>query len=481
MIGRITGTLLAGLTTWGLAGCSDSENESAAEVTWHQDIAPLVSEKCTACHQEGGIAPFSLETYSSAKAFAPQIASAVMEGRMPPFLAQETDECQPQHPWANDLRLSAEQKAKIQKWVDLQTPEGNAAKAAELKHPALVVLEREDVVMPLPEAITVEGKQDIHTCIVVDPKLATDAYVTGRLITSGNAKVLHHVVSYIIVPGENDDGTPRDKAQLEQAILAEKGVGIGGRYPCFGGPGFTSGKVGTEMLDAWAPGGVPNLAPEDSGQPIAKDSLVVMDVHYHPTGTPQVDSATKLSLMLSTSRPSRIARTVLLGNFTKPTDAPLITQFGDGALLTQPDETSASFVIPANAKDHVEEMTWTWKTGGLRVTGMGTHMHYVGRNMRVTLEHANGDKECLIETPAWNFNWQRGYGYDASFDQLPLMSAGDVLRIRCVFDNTMQNPYVVQALDDQGFTSPVDVPLGEDTLNEMCLAAVGISYLNTNP
>src|SRR4051812_35235134 len=71
--------------------------------TWHGDIAPLVNSKCSGCHKEGGIAPFSLEHYDTAKAFAGLMAREVEEGRMPPFLAQETKDCTPPLPWKNDI------------------------------------------------------------------------------------------------------------------------------------------------------------------------------------------------------------------------------------------------------------------------------------------------------------------------------------------------------------------------------------------
>jgi hypothetical protein len=448
-------------------------------------VAPVITEKCTACHTKSGIAPFALDTYADASQAASIVAAVVMSGQMPPYLAQETDACQPRQPWKNDIRLSQAEKDLIQKWAANGAPEGDPAKAAALKYPAPIALPREDVVIPWPEAITVDGNKDIHTCVVVDPKIATDAYVTGRLITAGNPKVLHHVVSYIIQPGKNDDGTPRTKAQLEEAVKAEKGVGIGGRYDCFGGAGFSGGKVSTELLDAWAPGGVANLAPPDSGQPISKEALVLLDVHYHPIGKPETDSGSKLALMLADARPNLVARTILLGNFRAPESAPFDSTYGQGALMQQPDETAVAFNIPPYAKNHIEEMTWKWKElpfpEGFRVFGLGTHMHYVGRGMRITLEHANGDSECLIETPAWDFNWQRGYAYDATYDQLPTMLGGDTLRMRCDYDNSMDNRFVVQALDDQGLSEPVDVPLGEDTLNEMCLGAFGITYPNTNP
>lgn len=466
-------------------GDHDEPAESAGDApTWHQDIAPLVASKCSGCHKEGGIAPFSLEAYESAKPFAARMASAVEAGTMPPFLAQETDDCKPKHGWKNDLRLSAVEKKLIRDWADAKAPKGDADTAAEITPPAPIKLEREDVIIPLPKEMVVEGKKDIHVCVVVDPKFTKDEYVIGRLITSGNAKVLHHVVSYVIEPGTiTDDGMSRKrtKAELEAEIKKEKGVGIGGVYNCFGGPGITS--VTTQMLDAWAPGGIANMAPPNAGQPVAKDSLVLLDVHYHPTGQTERDTTTKLSLMLAQEKPTFVARTVLLGNFQTKSTFMNATGGGVGDLIQQSDESAPEFMIPANAKAHVEDMTWTWNLplGSIRVISMGTHMHYVGRKMRVTLEHAtpsaSEDKqECLIETPAWDFNWQRGYAFDAPYESLPEMRNGDVLKFHCEFDNSMDNRYVVQALKDQDLTAPVDVRLGEDTLDEMCLGAVSIMY-----
>ncbi len=458
---------------------SQTPKNDANAPTWYKDIAPIVSDKCTGCHTEGGIAPFSMKSYESAKDFAGSMAQAVEDGRMPPFLAQETDACKPRLPWANDIRLSADQKKTIRAWANAGAPEGDKAHPGKLGTPAPTKLAREDVVLTVPEKITVDGKQDIHTCMVLDPKLKEDGYVIGRQITAGNNAVLHHVVSYLVTPQTKADGTMQTRAEMLAALKKEKNVAPGGRYDCFGGPSLTT--VGFEMLDAWAPGGVPSMAPPDSGQPISKDALVLLDTHYHPTGNgAETDDSTHLGLMLATSKPKLVSRVILLGNFEGTND----TNFGTSTLLKQPGESKAEFMIPAGEAKHVEEMTWTWKLGktALRVYAMGTHMHYVGQDMRVTLEHAAGARkqECLIETPVWDFNWQRGYAYDAAYADLPEMLDGDTVRMRCVFNNTTDNAHVLKALDDRGLDAPVDVPLGEDTLDEMCLAAVGIVYPNPN-
>jgi hypothetical protein len=462
--------------------CSDDDpgnpgvTPTTTSPTWHQDVAPLVAEKCGSCHADAGIAPFSVADYPSAKQWSVSMARAVESGAMPPFLAQDTAECSPKLPWYQDLRLSAEQKQLLRAWADAGAPEGDPKTAAQVTQPRLQVIEREDVAIRLPEPVTVDaGHHDLHRCVVVDPGLAEDSYVVSRHVTAGNPKIVHHVVGYVLLPGNNADGTPRTKQQLEEVIRGHRGVGIGGGYDCFGGPGLPS--VGIELLTAWAPGSIPNRAPPDSAQPIDKDALILLDLHYHPTGATEVDSETKLSLMLADTAPTYESRGALIGNIEEPLETAEVT----GVLLQQPGETQAEFVIPPGTRDHVEEMTITFKipdAAEVRIYGAGTHMHYVGRNMRVSLTHAaTNETECLIETPSWDFNWQRGYAYDAdALADLPTIKYGDVLKLRCQYDNTIGNRFVAEALEEQGLKDPVPVRLGEDTLDEMCLTGLGIIY-----
>ncbi len=472
------------------AGAKDDDvlPVTADTPTWHRDVAPLLSTKCSACHGEGGIAPFSLQTYATAKPFAKSMASAVEEGRMPPFLAQETADCKPRFPWVDDIRLSDAEKKLIRAWADHGAPEGDPASAAKVTPPAPVKLEQEDVKLVFPKA-TVGGTKDLHTCAIVDPGLTQDSYVTNRLVTAGNAKVLHHVVSYLVLPAKVDDPIfgsllqrDRTKQETEALIKAQKGAGIGGSYDCFGGPALDA-PLSVEILDAWAPGGVPNRAPAESGQPIPKNALVLLDIHYHPTGGGvEIDEGTRLGLTITTTPPKYVSKTVLIGNFEKKVDYSV----GTGDLLKQPDEAVAEFVIPPNVKDHIEENTWTWKlpVQPLKIYGAGTHAHYVARDLRIWVERkapAEGEpaSECIIQTPSWDFNWQRGYGYDANYDTYPTLADGDVMHFKCIYDNTMGNKFVAQALEDQGKSAPVEVRLGEDTLDEMCLGALGIIYPNS--
>src|SRR5262245_16556029 len=58
---------------------------AAAAPSFQRDVAPILREKCTGCHQTGGIAPFSLVTAKQAHDMAPAIAAAVGGRMMPPW------------------------------------------------------------------------------------------------------------------------------------------------------------------------------------------------------------------------------------------------------------------------------------------------------------------------------------------------------------------------------------------------------------
>src|SRR5215472_6985871 len=92
------------------------------QVTFNRDIAPLVFHYCAPCHHPGEAGPFPLLTYRDARARARQIARVTSARFMPPWLPepQESD-------FADELRLSDEQIALIQKWVQQGAIEGAAA------------------------------------------------------------------------------------------------------------------------------------------------------------------------------------------------------------------------------------------------------------------------------------------------------------------------------------------------------------------
>src|SRR5579864_6938929 len=93
---------------------------AAAAPTFTKDVAPIFYKNCVSCHRPGEIAPMSLVDYQSTRPWAKAIREAVLTRKMPPWFAD------PHYgKFANDPRLSAEEIATIQAWVDGGADEGN--------------------------------------------------------------------------------------------------------------------------------------------------------------------------------------------------------------------------------------------------------------------------------------------------------------------------------------------------------------------
>src|SRR3569623_1176699 len=100
------------------------------QLTWFKDVAPVVSQHCMSCHQDGGIAPFSLTDYEDARDTAQRMLVQIDNGALPPYGALEEPDSTPRFGWVDDPRLSASEKKLIHDCVDL-----GAAKGDELTVP----------------------------------------------------------------------------------------------------------------------------------------------------------------------------------------------------------------------------------------------------------------------------------------------------------------------------------------------------------
>jgi len=425
--------------------------------TWHQDIAPLVSEHCASCHAPGLIAPFDLVTYADAAPVADWMAQEVADQTMPPWGALDTDECTPPLPWKDDARLTADEIALFQAWAAAGAPEGDAATAAPLPEPVNTDLPRVDKTLTPVDGWVAEGESDVFRCYVLDPEIAGNQWLTGLQVRPGNDAVVHHVLVFSV---------PSDDAEAAENLAREDGTGT---FSC--GAGDPLPISGGELVAAWAPGALPMRTPENTGMLLEGGGRLVMQIHYHPEGEPADVDHTSLELMWTDSNPGRPAQLALVGN-----------EDGTPELQPGPNDPAEgpAFIIPAGAKGHTETIIFDeLDLGGqdLLLWAAGTHMHWAGTDMKIVLRTQDGREQCLVQTPKWDFNWQRWYDYDGELGDLPLVKDGDTLILRCTYDNSLANPHVREALAEQGLTEPVDVVLGDETLDEMCLAVLGLTYV----
>ncbi len=427
--------------------------------TFHKDVAPILQEHCQKCHTPGGLAPFSLMTFADARVRSPAMVSETSARRMPPWGAQDTAECKPRLPWKHDERLTDAQIQTLRDWDAAGTPEGSPKDAPAPRAPQKLDLDGVTDRLVPKAPFTASGAHDQFRCFVLDHPYADGVYVTGVQVVPGNEKVVHHAV-VVTDPGGR------------AAALA----GRDGSFDCSGsammndGGGPTLGQdIGqSTTLAVWTPGTTPVDLPSNIAIPLVPRSKLIMQIHYSPGGATAEPDLTTVQLRTSTKKPEYLLFTSAVGN------APLQLASGDGLLPSPDDPPGASrFVIPKNARSHVEKMQFTMpprQAGSEQQTiwiyGVMAHQHLAGIDVKIEHERA-GEKQCLLQDK-WDFHWQRMYTYAAPVEKLPTLEPGDKIALRCTYDNSMSNRRLGPELKARSL-KPMDLQLGEETLDEMCL------------
>lgn len=437
---------LFGLLAAAPIGCRTDADE-AGPPTYNADIAPLLVERCGACHQGDGVGPFSVTDYETAKSWAEPMADAVEQRRMPPFFAEETDECHQRVPFADDPRLSDAETALLRAWVDAGAPEGDPADKAPTAVPEIDHIAEPDAIVEMPSPYTVDGAaaDDTYRCFRIPAPNTTDVWLTEVEVLPGNNRVVHHAIVW------ND---PQD-------LSAGKAEADGG-YPCGGDPGLFP----TEILGVWTPGGAPTRTPEATGSLVHPGASLVLNLHYHPTGTTSEVDQTRIALKWRTDPPEHHSTWFLV-------DLP----FGAQVQAGPNDRNGPEFRIPAGIADHQETVSLTippYLGVDLPVFAITPHMHYLGTEMLVNIRRPSADDECMVHVPKFRFDFQAMYTYDAPVSSLPTVNIGDSVDVRCTYDNSASNPFMPQHLEAAGDTEPQDVYWGQETGDEMCMAIVGL-------
>ncbi len=434
----------------GSSQTNNSPDGGNASVTYYKDVAPLIQNHCQNCHVPGGIGAFPLLTYDDAHANSDDIVYQTGARNMPPWGASATSECTPRFKIKNDPTLTDAEIATIAQWHAGGDVAGNPSDAPPPNTtPPVTDLPNSTSLAPT-TPFSLSGQADYFRCFVLDPQLTQKVYITGTFVKPGNSTIVHHALIFSVpagatIPPPDDPNVPN-------------------QYTCFGSANVT----GQQLTAVWAPGSEPNVYPTDVGQPVAAGTKFIMQVHYHPHANATTDpDTTTFQFATTLTQPTWGVVPQLLGNFAKAVGT-------NGVGLVDPP-----FVIPPNTPNVQFTMQYTEPSSipiPIKILTVAAHMHLVGVDEKITIDRANPTadqpaNECLLQVPTWDFNWQRAYQYDTDIASLPTIAPGDVAKIRCTYNNTLQNPWVAQALSEQGLTQTQSVTLGETTLDEMCLGA----------
>ncbi|MEX2173831.1 MAG: redoxin domain-containing protein [Pirellulaceae bacterium] len=346
-----------------------------SDVTYSKQIARIFQEHCVVCHRPGEIGPFALTNYDEVVGWAEMIREVVSEQRMPPWHAN------PKHgKFANDRRLSDEQKDQIVRWVAAGAPEGDKA---DLPPPleytvgwqigtpdAVVYMSEEPYSVPATGTVRYQFFQ-------VDPGFKEDKWIQAAECRSGNRAVVHHIIVGIVPPG---------------ARRGDK----------------TIGNLHSDWLTATAPGARPLVLGPGLAKLVPAGSKLVFQMHYTPNGTAQEDRS---CVGFKFAEANTVKKQVGTDKAANP-----------------------RFLIPPGDGNHLVEATHRFDRDMLMLA-MFPHMHLRGKAFRYTAIYPDGEREILLDVPHYDFAWQNSY----EFMEPKRMPAGTRLHCEAWFDNSEEN------------------------------------------
>ena len=411
MIARMTniraaarGRVLAGFVAALIAGCAGAEDGSGASTagpdgvavaapigqpTFARDMAPILFENCATCHRPAGAAPFSLLTYEDASGRAEDIAIAVEDRHMPPWLPEPG-----YGTFRGDRRLSDAELQTILRWVSVGAPRGDPADLPPA--PAFAAgwqLGEPDLVVEMDESFQLQpGDGDVFRSFVIPTPPGPRRYVRSIEMNPGNRRAVHHGV---LTVDETDSSRQLDAQDPD--------VGF---YTSMDTSGEAHSPAG--QFIGWTPGLVPEDGDENIAWGLRGGTDFVLQLHMLP-GRDVESIRSSVGVYYADRPPREQASIIRLGSM----DIDIAP--GDAAYTIED-----SYVLPVD----------------LRVLGVYPHAHYLARDMKGFATLPDGSQEWLVWIKEWDFLKQDWY----TFVEPVFLPAGATLTMQFTYDNSADNP-----------------------------------------
>jgi mono/diheme cytochrome c family protein len=404
-------------------GAAEASGPRSSErtVTFNKDIAPILFKSCAECHRPGEAAPFSVLSYKDVRPWARSIKEKVVSRQMPPWHADP-------HvgKWANDPRLTQAQVEAIAAWVDGGAVEGNAKDLPPAPHFVQGwSIGTPDAIIEMPEDYTVEASgPDEYQYFDVPTNFKEDKYVQMAEARPGNRKVVHHIIAFVVPPGQPSlNMVPKEKrsAALEGSLkntpFYRDGFLIRMKkdQPVYNdGSDVPANLKGFNAVDdfltAYAPGSDYGEWQPGTAKRIPAGASIRFQVHYSKVAGSVQKDRSMVGLVFAKQPPEKLMRTRAVAN--------------------------VFFEIPPNTDRH--KVTAEWKPSlDITLYSLMPHMHYRGAAMEYKVFYPDGRSEVLLNVPAYSFNWQLAYR-----PQSPIhIPAGSKIQVTGYFDNSTRNKF----------------------------------------
>ncbi len=344
------------------------EHADAAAPSYPAVIAPILREHCVPCHTDGGLAPWAMTSFERISGRSTAMREVVRTKRMPPWHADPLIGV-----FENDASLPPLEAGALVRWIEAGSPRGDGpdpllerpppAEEWPLGPPDLVVEATEQHV---PASGIVFSRE-----VVAEFEFPEDAWVRGVHLAPSNAPALHHALILVEDPERPDSSDV------------------------------------TEFFAFCAPSMRPRMFPEGTGKLVPTGAQIRFQLHYTPTGRPEIHRP-RLGLYLL--------------------DAPPPVPFESTAAVER------DLDLPPGEAHYRATGEHRFLRDAL-LFDLVPLMHYSGREVRYEAHYPDGSVEVLLSVPNYDFDWPRSY----HLAEPKLLPAGTLIECHALFDNSAGN------------------------------------------
>ena len=413
------GMIFAGIIVFTMTGVAFA-NES--DVTFSRDVAPILQQKCEACHRNGQMAPMSLVTFEEVRPWARAIQRKVVAREMPPWHMDKTVGIQD---FENDISLSDDQIATIVAWVENGAKRGNGNDMPTPKEwprgDVWLLSDRlgaqPDLVVSSPKWTQPAEGQDQWYQPIVDTGLTEDRWVKAVEVRPSlkGRRIVHHALANLIQEEAESDFTPVVDVPGRGAFLTE----------------FAVGKIG----DVFRP---------NTGKLLKAGSQISYDIHYHSVGE-EISDQTDVGIW-----------------FYPKGEVPKYRVYAQVMGTRQAMDTLD--IPPGEATVHHAYIPLRLPA---RLENYQPHMHVRGTAMSMEAIFPDGSVKMLNHVGNFDFNWHVNYVYTE--DSAPVLPQGTIIHLTAWHDNTASNPANPDPTQWIGW--------GQRSFDDMYHAHVNVTYL----
>jgi len=435
-----------------LEGCFLNLQAPHRDVTFNQDVGPMMYQRCTPCHRENEVGGelFKFTSFDNISPHAETILGVVEDRVMPPWRAGLAGN------FRNDFSLDANEIWMLRSWAKngAKLGEGEPLKAPPAPSPEGFRAGKPDAILHM----TPDDAPDEKKFFRIPPKSETpvlaykyfrvktnfpeDKWMVSAEIKALAPTVVHHVTVFM-VPDELEDqwileggfskNIAKSLAKRRYNIAPENFEWTFRLY----GRGM---RRRLRLIATFSPTEPTRRLPEGYGYLIPKGAELIFEAHYTPTEEAKFDRAA-VGMWFAPMPQDPSTKQVITRS----------AAFMD-SIQIPPGET---FDLNRKIKFFADAKLFTIRP----------HMHQRGKSFTGVLERPDGSMETLVHVPNWDYGWQVEYQLDPPV----IVPKGSILHSNYHWDNTDRpgNPDHTQ-----------HVKFGQQISDEMCLSYPTYVYLN---